>query len=207
MEAADFSSAELARAEVTNVMRASGAKSDVQLQAVLKKKAKSILSLDPYMQVEICTFEALCGAGSERRLLTVVLGMFPDESTKKDASDVAQALSQLCKSEQYSYSCQSAQSKLQIVVKWTNRVIADQPPQMGVAADCPLLAEVSARFQFFLRCKVPAGGSAEAPETQELVGLQALEVLYDQVKTAAGKAPKERQAELLEVCAPLVVFK
>ena len=37
--------------------------------------------------------------------------------------------------------------------------------------------------------------------------MEALEVLYDQVKTAAGKAPKERQSELLEVCAPLVVFK
>lgn len=198
----DFAFAEQSRQEVDRAMKNSGAKSDSQLRDVLRRKTRSLQSLDPYIVVELAEYEALCGEGSERRLLKTALSWFPNAETVVDPSDVAQGLSLLLKSQQCHFACQSAQSKVATVQKWVSRVVADQEPQMALASDCALLAEISARFQFFLRvkCNDERGG-------QELTGLEGLQELYDELSPKVQKSVPGKEKDILERITPLAVFQ
>ena len=211
VEKDDFKFAATARTELDRSMKASGAKSDLQLATTLKKKTKSLLALDPYMFAEISLFEALCGAGSERRLLSSLLTFFPSPTKSVPAATVAQSLSQMVKTQHYSYSCAPAQNKVQAIIKWTARVVADREPQLNLAQDCDMMAEVAARFQFFLRRSVPTadppGKKGGKQEMKEVIGAEALADLYDEIREKSDAPKKFPPAELLEFVTPLIVFR
>ena len=202
VQAEDFEFAQAGREQVDKIMKASGAKSDTQLATVLRKKTKSILTLDPYIVAEIAEYEALCGSGSERRLMNTVLNMMPTELQAKSPEDVAQALAHLMKSQQFNYAAQSGQGKVTAVQKWVSRVVGDQPPGMALASDCEHLSEIASKFQFFLRHQAKTGKGVKA-----LHGAEALEAKYDDLAPKINKSVATVADNLLAELTPLVVFR
>ena len=186
----------IARTSVAKVAMESGAENDDQLNAVLAAKARSILALDPSCHVELALFAALCGENSEKRLLDAVLAMMPTATKRVGAQTFCQNVQQLMRTQMFTYGASSAKNKVAAVQKWIERIVADRPPEMKVADECPLLREIAFRFSFFLAKTITVKG-----KTTEHSGEAALEIIMDETQ----KLAEEGQATLLHT-APLVVW-
>ena len=186
----------IARTSVAKVAMESGAENDDQLNAVLAAKARSILALDPSCHVELALFAALCGENSEKRLLDAVLAMMPTATKRVGAQTFCQNVQQLMRTQMFTYDASSAKNKVAAVQKWIERIVADRPPEMKVADECPLLREIAFRFSFFLAKTITVKGT-----TTEHSGEAALEIIMGETQ----KLAEEGQATLLHT-APLVVW-
>lgn len=190
--------AEIARDQIAKRIKSSGAGSDTQLAVAVKKLSRTFLALDPDCVVEVALLEALCGEGSEQRLLSSVLKLMPSLANPWAAAESLQALSQLVKGEQFQYAQMSAKSKCNTVLKWVQRITADTAPGLENASDCDLLLEVSTRLQFFCRSE------KTGPEEQDEFGVAALTTKFNYCEAKFKKA--NIGDGILADAAPLAVF-
>ena len=185
----------LARTEMAKMIRDSGADAADQLSAFISQKGKNLLTIDPHFGVELALLSSLCGPGSEGRLQATMLDMMPDATREVEPSQVLTQLKQLTTKQTYRYAQRSAQAKVQAVTTWMGRIVDDRAPDLGLAHQDPMLLEVVAKFQFFVRLPNPEDARVT------LFGWQALQEMH-----RITKAKLDRGQATMADCTPFVVW-
>lgn len=134
-----------------------------QCLSTMRTSITKCFAIDPEFFVESMLCEALCGDGSEARLMNRCLALLPtSESSEHSLESTLQAVTGLCGSGVFKLASLQAQAKIHLCMRWLTSLMDDRQPDLAEGSNDKSMQQISDKLQYFCVYTKPATGSAPA---------------------------------------------
>ena len=127
-----------------------------EMRSLMKRSSAKLMLCDTTWTVEMNVSEQLSGPACETRTKAMCLGFMPTKDKAVDAQEALSHFSMMTSKAGFKLAPRDVKAAVTNCTEWLQSIVAKTEVRLTAAKMTPIAQEVSARLQFFLRCK-PSG--------------------------------------------------